>query len=277
MFTRPMMHGPAVVRLQELGDLLGVDTGVNDGIFGAKTLNAVLGLQRKLGLFEDGICGPKTWTAIIDAAENKSAIPDSNNIDIVDIRGQHPRPRLYSHKRKWSEIMGVTIHQTGCSMPQNPIGWKKLNAHIGITQSGTAIIVNNLTDMIWHAQKLSYKTIGIEIEGNFCGVDGDLNTLWRGGGGPHNLNLSMKLALDSVFRFLKSEFESNGAEWKYIYAHRQSSRSRRADPGSEIWKNVSLVWAKRLMLNMYDGGDGFSMKNGLPIPNAWNSKYTRRY
>ena len=47
-FTKPMMHGPAVKRLQELGDLLGCDTGPNDGIFGKDTLKAVKAIQKKV-------------------------------------------------------------------------------------------------------------------------------------------------------------------------------------------------------------------------------------
>ena len=38
-----------------------------DGIFGAKTEDAVKEMQSRLGLTDDGICGPKTWAAL-DAA-----------------------------------------------------------------------------------------------------------------------------------------------------------------------------------------------------------------
>lgn len=62
--TRPMMRGPAVRRLQEIGAQVGVDFGKPDGIFGPETERGVLDLQRRLGLQADGVCGPQTWEAL---------------------------------------------------------------------------------------------------------------------------------------------------------------------------------------------------------------------
>lgn len=36
-----------------------------DGIFGVNTYNAVIGFQAQKGLKKDGICGPKTWEALL--------------------------------------------------------------------------------------------------------------------------------------------------------------------------------------------------------------------
>ena len=44
--------------------LNGYNAGVVDGIFGAKTLNAVKMLQLKNGLSVDGIVGQKTWAVL---------------------------------------------------------------------------------------------------------------------------------------------------------------------------------------------------------------------
>ena len=58
--------GPYVVAMQ--ADLIqkGYDCGPKgaDGIFGAKTEEAVKNFQRAAGLTADGICGPKTWAAL---------------------------------------------------------------------------------------------------------------------------------------------------------------------------------------------------------------------
>jgi len=265
--TRPMMHGAAVRRLQELGDLMGYDLGPNDGIFGEDTQAVVYAIQRHEGLKVDGICGPKTWRALLDVADD---IPQTVlEVDgVVDRRGLHPSPKLYGRRRRAYSVTSVVLHQTGCEMPRNPSGWDRLNAHLGITQEGILIIQNDPLDLIHHAQRLSSMSIGIEIEGNFCGIGGDMSTLWKGGGGPHRLNQKMLDALDRAFRWLKQWFDMNGAFWRHIYAHRQSKDTRIADPGQEIWEMVALPWLFELE-NVDDGGKNFCIGSGRPIPMEW--------
>jgi len=271
-----MQHGPAVRRLQELGDSIGCDTGPNDGIFGKDTQEAVFQVQKKLGILQDGICGPVTWRSLLEYIDNSSG--ETLDRYFVDLRGAHPPPKNYGRKRKLKEITGVTLHQTGCEMPSNPRGWSRLNAHIGITQEGKLILVNKFTDMIWHAQGLSKTTIGIEFEGNFHGVRGRTNTLWRGGGGPHYFNLAMHMAANKLFDYLARWFAERKLKWKTIHAHRQSSATRRADPGSEIWKGVAMAWADRLGMTEMDGGEGWHLKEGRGVPGVWNNgQYSTKY
>jgi peptidoglycan hydrolase-like protein with peptidoglycan-binding domain len=44
---------------------LGFNSGEEDGIFGAKTNNAVTSFQRQFGLVADGVVGPKTWSKLL--------------------------------------------------------------------------------------------------------------------------------------------------------------------------------------------------------------------
>lgn len=57
-------RGIDVQFLQQMLALNGYNAGVVDGIFGAKTLNAVKMLQLKNGLSVDGIVGQKTWAVL---------------------------------------------------------------------------------------------------------------------------------------------------------------------------------------------------------------------
>lgn len=295
---KPMMHGPAVMRLQEMLDLVGYGLdSQNDGIYGIQTYRDVVKYQIDFCLEADGICGPITWEDLL--------ITTSNHMDpqpgggenptydgmgdrwryyngtlskgtFVDRRGKHPRPRLYKCKRPWSQIAGVTLHQTGCEMPKNPAGWDRLNAHIGITQEGVAILVNDPTDFIWHAQGLSKNTIGIEIEGNYCGIHGDMRTLWKGGGGPHYLNSKMINALWDIRCWLEEEFERQGQLWTLVHAHRQSAQSRIADPGEEIWSRVGRPWCD-VVLGATAGPEGWCRGTGRPIPKEWDVRYEADY
>lgn len=268
-YTRQMMHGSAVIRLQEMMDLLGFDGGPNDGIYGPSTERMVSEFQKSAGLKIDGICGHKTWTAIMCRLNITQTI--------VDRRGLHKPPKLYKCRRDWSQITGVTLHQTGCSMPSNPAGWDRVNAHIGITQDGVAILINDPTDFIWHAQGLSSSTIGIEIEGNYCGIDGDMSTLWKGGGGPNHLNLEMIFASERVRILIAEWFRINREPWRFIYAHRQSKDTRIADPGSEIWQKIALPWFSKMPEIGHSVSQEWQCGSGRQIPRQWDNGSVSEY
>jgi hypothetical protein len=57
-------RGEDVRLLQQLLQQAGFDPGPIDGIFGARTENAVKGFQRERGLTQDGAVGPITWGAL---------------------------------------------------------------------------------------------------------------------------------------------------------------------------------------------------------------------
>ncbi len=278
--TKPMMHGPAVVRLQELGDLLGFDRGPNDGIYGLDTRDAVRGIQQHLGLQEDGICGPITWRAIRRAVDamaegvERRALAERDSI-VYDRRGLHGPPKLYKCERAVSTINTIVLHQTGCKMPLRPAGWDRLNAHIGITRDGLIVIVNHFRAWIWHAQKLSKNSIGVEIAGNFPGLVDNPRTLWKGGGGPHALTDKQRVGLHVIREFIQNEAGRLGFKIEHVMGHRQAHNSRIADPGEQIWKEVGLDLQARL--NATDGGDDFHTGSGRPIPQEWDSRRLRGY
>ncbi len=269
----PMMHGSAVRRLQELLDAMGFDEGPNDGIFGEDTQRAVKRAQEALELEVDGIVGPKTWGAVLGHLDKDHQVEEPGKI--TDIRGEHRRPKLFGRLRSWKSIHGVTLHQTGCNMPQDPQKWRRLNAHIGITTEGRIVIVNDPIDMIWHGQGLSQKTIGVEIEGNFEGVQGNTKTLWIGGGPAASLTEAQLTASQVVFEWLEDRFDENGITWSKVHGHRQSSRTRAGDPGSEIWQKIAIPWLNTLYAT--DGGPSWCTGSGRPIPVDWDQRYTAKY
>ncbi|MCL2350996.1 MAG: peptidoglycan-binding protein, partial [Firmicutes bacterium] len=60
-------RGEAVRELQTLLASRGFSPGPADGIFGSMTQNAVMAFQRDRGLAVDGIVGPITWGALLEA------------------------------------------------------------------------------------------------------------------------------------------------------------------------------------------------------------------
>ncbi|MDF2548558.1 MAG: hypothetical protein K0R93_3456 [Anaerosolibacter sp.] len=67
-YTRPLKlgdRGQDVREIQERLNTLGFDAGLEDGIFGESTRQAVIQFQRSKGLTPDGIVGPSTYTALM--------------------------------------------------------------------------------------------------------------------------------------------------------------------------------------------------------------------
>jgi len=275
--TDPLTTGPHVRRLQSDLLALGYDVGRYgaDGWYGRATAAAVVELQQRLRLTADGIVGSQTWAALDAALLGRESSPRpslATSPGILDRTVLHPHPPLYSARRSPRDpatIRGVTLHQTACDLANRPSRWDTLNAHIGVTREGTVIVVNDPVDFIWHAQGLSHDTIGIEFEGNFRGVDGgDDSTAWNNpsGGGIHRLTAEQIAAAERLFRWLQRWFREHGVDWQVVRAHRQSSSSRRADPGEEIWSRIGLLWIRRLGIPQ---DPSWVTGSGRPIPEDW--------
>lgn len=63
--TSPLVRGDDVLALQARLNALGYDAGREDGIFGRDTADAVRSFQGEYGIPEDGICGPRTYAALV--------------------------------------------------------------------------------------------------------------------------------------------------------------------------------------------------------------------
>lgn len=69
--------GALVTQMQQMLDKLGYSLGICgvDGDYGTATEKAVKEFQRDHGLSQDGVCGPKTWTALQEAADKVATKP----------------------------------------------------------------------------------------------------------------------------------------------------------------------------------------------------------
>jgi hypothetical protein len=165
-----------------------------------------------------------------------------------------------------------------------PRQWNNLNAHVGIPKDGKEIIVVNPFDLfIWHAQSLSGRSIGIEVEGNFRGIATRPDTLWVATcpGCPRidsTVSVAQRDALWSALDYCKKELADHGRPLSFIFAHRQAYQNRRADPGSEIWALV-VQWAvtNGMPRDTFDGGSDWKLGNGRAIPREWDPARSARY
>lgn len=269
----PAMRGAAIRRVQEMLQLAGYGNYMEvDGVYGKKTEAAVRQFQLRQALTVDGIAGPKTLAELRHVSDNTVVDDVPATSGIVDITKDHNPPRnARTRSRSLSTITSIVLHQTGCEMPRKPKGWGRVNAHYGITQEGLAIAINPLDMFIWHAQRLSSFSVGIEIEGNYPGVSGDVTTLWKGGGGPHVLSDRM---VQAAFRILHDIQKQVAVH--HVYAHRQSSRNRRACPGQSIWGQIGIPMREKLGCSEHDLTQTFG-EHARQIPVEWDPSGAVRY
>lgn len=206
-------------------------------------------------------------------------------VAIDDRRGLHDNPRLTRTTRPhrtYNDIDAVCIHQTACLMAHKQ--WNHLNAHIGIPKTGQEFILVNPFDLfIWHAQGLSGRSIGIEVEGNFRGIARRPDTLWVNTCPgctriDSTVSNAQRDALWAALDYCQMSLREHNRDLQYIFAHRQAYKNRRADPGSEIWALV-IQWAHEHGLNreFFDGGAGWHVGTGRPIPREWDSERIAAY
>jgi hypothetical protein len=214
---------------------------------------------------------------------------------IVDIRHLQPDPpgslEIYKKKggrplvRDPAKIDTIMVHQTSTGFSANKRLAEKIGVHEALHRRGLDIkshvcVFNGRTagtrcnhvlitkPMLWyvyHGHKMNYRSVGIEIEGNFP-LKYDPNS-------PMMTNEDVKAAQLGIVTLYR-EAKKAGCPIKYIVAHRQSSAARLRDPGEEIWRRVVLPVASRLGLELKPD---YITGTGKPIPDYWGREVPPNY
>ena len=175
------------------------------------------------------------------------------------------------NQRSWEQTRGIVLHQTAVEMSPTERRWESLGAHIGITRLADIMWVHDLDRVVWHANGFNNQCVGIEVDGRYEGILGDRRTLWEVGE-PSELTDAMVESARESIRWVCDVVERNGGKVEVILPHRASSATRPADPGEDIWKRVAIPMAEELLLDAetWDGGPGFCVGGGSPIPVQWD-------
>lgn len=197
---------------------------------------------------------------------------------MLDERSKHsiPRPELVK-ARAYTSITSIVLHQTACTLGEKPERWHSVPIHFGVTKSGVILYLNDMTLNVPHGNGFNGRSVGIEIDGAYAGIEGDHSTFWRPAGSTAKPDVASDAQLGAArvtVRHICEEVARHGGRIQYIFAHRQSSKDRQSDPGSRIWQEVGL-WAQK-ELGLSDGGEGFQ-QGGTPIPTAWDARRLARY
>lgn len=206
-------------------------------------------------------------------------------LGLVDLRAKASKEHVYG-LRTWKKVTGITLHQTACLLGER-LGddepwrrWYGVGCHIGITRSGSILWLHDFDRLVVHGNGWNAHTVGIEIDGLYAGIQGDPRTVWDDPSTPRretgmDLPIVQAAAARDAIRWIVGRVAWRKGKVRALVAHRQSSKNRRNDPGSAIWQSVALPLHAELGLS--DGGDGFAIGTGYPVPREWDPNRTARY
>ncbi len=166
---------------------------------------------------------------------------------------------------------GICLHQTACLLGERPERWDTVGAHIGITRGGQVIWLHDFDRLVWHGNGWNQGTIGIEIDGLYAGIEGDETTVWNDPRTTHReqgmtLTPEAAQAARDTARWIRETVPSVNV----IVAHRQSSATRRSDPGQAIWQQVALQSGLKT-------ANWTTLGDGLKVPREWDPASTAKY
>ena len=175
--------------------------------------------------------------------------------------------------RRWTDITGITLHQTATVLGERPR--LKLGIHYVGTREGTIHYLNSHNVKVPQAQHLFNKhDVGIEMDGYYSGIGTDLKFFWKPKSRPDRRPMTPTADLikstRATVRWIVEDVERHGGKIEFIHAHRQTSKSRTSDPGQLLWQEVG-IWAQK-ELGLSDGGIGYSVLTGNPIPEVWDPR-----
>lgn len=225
-----------------------------------------------------------------ECENNPAEIASVNDIPIIDLRSEQTNPPKARHKfkpykglvlkRDVSDVTGITVHQTavkyGVAKYQITAAGGDVNlalarrslsvaCHVMAFHYGFVAWPNPLEWYIYHGNGFNSEDLGIEIDGNYPGVAG--GKTWNNKK-PTKVTDSVVNAARAGISLLVREGRRLGMPIKYIHAHRQSSVTRRADPGEELWKRVVLDYCVPV-LGLETQPDRV-IRRGRPIPKEWD-------
>lgn len=190
-----------------------------------------------------------------------------------DVRAQAGNQHDYG-ERPWSKVTGICLHHTACILGENPQRWATVGAHLGVSRGGRVFMIHDFNRLIVHGNGWNTETVGIEMDGMYAGIEGDLRTFWKPPGHPELKPQSptpdLVEATKTAIRWIGSVVEAHGGKLKLLVAHRQASENRQSDPGSALWHAIAIPLHDEMHLT--DGGIGFKIGTGYPIPESWDPR-----
>ena len=165
-----------------------------------------------------------------------------------------------------------------------------VSCHAMAFRNGTFAAATPLRWYVNHGNGFNRRSLGLEVDGLYSGLRDDPDTVPRedvrttmGRKEPCELDARTLEAAKAALRWLVEAGRSEGMPIRYVWAHRQSSPTRRADPGEDIWRELIEGWAlealgleaQREVAIVSTSKKAPGM--GRPIPVEWSERGVGRY
>ena len=162
--------------------------------------------------------------------------------------------------RDLKKVHAVVLHQMAFSRGNDPARYDTVPAHFAILPDGRILQLHPEAALIRASNGVGRGSVAVTFAGNFPDTNGRCRHAERLG--------CHRPTTDQINagRYLVEHL------WKkigltHVLAHRQASRDHANDPGPAIWAAVGQWAVGRLGLT--DGGPGFAIGTGTPIPDRW--------
>jgi hypothetical protein len=182
---------------------------------------------------------------------------------IIDLTGKADKS-VRKGSRDPKTVYALVLHQMACCFkPKNPLSrFLSLKAHFAILADGRILQLHPISALIWASNGFNRRSVAVEFAGNFPNT---ADKWWKGD--TYGRNRLTQAQVDAGRYLVRYLMRTMGLT--HVLAHRQSSGTRENDPGPDIWYHVGQ-WAVG-KLGLKDGGSGFKIGSGNPIPDAWRS------
>jgi hypothetical protein len=198
---------------------------------------------------------------ISDAARSVGNLFSSR---IEDRTALTPKDKRKNLKR--GNVYALVLHQMAFSRGNDIKKYDNVTSHFIITPAGAIAQLHPISAYLYASNGFNKHSLAVEFAGNFPSIRGKC---WqpKPPAKPHGCHRLTDAQIEAG-RYL-IQYLIRTIKLTHILAHRQSSASRENDPGPDIWYHVGQ-WAID-NLGMKDGGTGFKVDNGNPIPDSWRT------
>lgn len=258
---------------------------LDTGVLLSKHITAMVVMwQQQHGLTVDGKAGPNTIGSIQRWIEENVAgehvPPPSPLPDIPFFDRRKYAAQVHGPDKDWpvtdrpiEKVTGACVHQTACMLGERIERYDSCGAHFAVTRMGKVIWLHDFDRKVAAANGWNNGTVSIEFDGLYAGDEKNPeDTTWDDPSTPSKekamqLTPEMIRSGKALLRWIRQEL---GPQMNVIVAHRQSSGARQNDPGSGIW--IEIVLPMHVELSCTDGGIGFKLDDGRPIPACWDAR-----
>src|SRR5215213_11911579 len=193
--------------------------------------------------------------------ESNVATQASGDPRIIDLTARADKSRRFG-MRDPKKVWALVLHQMACCFKvKDPLTrFLKMAPHFAILPDGRILQLHPILALTGASNGFNPGSVAVEFAGNFPDTKG---RWWHG---PQNgMNQVTPAQIEAGRYLVRYLVRTMGL--KTILAHRQSSGTRDNDPGPDIWFHVGQWAIDNLGLN--DGGPGFKVGTGNPIPDLW--------